>query len=306
MMLSFLTKRFFDSIIVLLCLCTTTFFLIRFVPGGPFDQEHALTPETLKNLSKFYGYDVSLYQQYGRYLWNLVQGDLGPSMRYPGYSVNQLLKERVRVSLELGFWAILLAIFIGGFIGILAAIYHNRWPDKVLMGLCLFGLSLPTFVLGPIFLLIFSLKLGWFQAVGWTHWSDRILPALTLSWMYSGYIARLMRTSCLDVLSQPFIRTALAKGLNKRQVFIFHVLKNALNPVLTYLGPTTAAIMSGSLVIESLFQIPGAGSLFISAVGQRDTALLLGTVLYFAVLILLLNFCVDIALSICNPKQKAL
>ena len=305
-MLSFLIKRFFDSIIVLLCLCTMTFFLIRFVPGGPFDQEHALSPETLKNLSKFYGYDAPLYQQYGRYLWNLVQGDLGPSMRYPGYSVNQLLKERVHVSLELGFWAILLATFSGGSIGILASIYHNRWPDKLLMGLCLFGLSLPTFVLGPIFLLTFSLKLGWCQAVGWAHWSDRILPTLTLSWMYSGYIARLMRTSCLDVLSQPFIKTALSKGLSKPQVFVFHVLKNALNPVLTYLGPTTAAIMSGSLVIESLFQIPGAGSLFISAVGQRDTALLLGTVLYFAVLILLLNFCVDIALSICNPKQKIL
>lgn len=305
-MRSFLTKRFFDSIIVLFCLSTLTFFLTRFVPGGPFDQEHGLTKETLENLSKFYGYDAPLHQQYSRYLWNLVHGDLGPSMRYPGYSVNQLLKERIPTSLELGFWAISLATITGGSIGILAAIYRNGWIDKILMAGCLFGLSLPTFVLGPIILLTFSLKLGWFQATGWVHWSDRILPTLTLACMYSGYIARLMRTSCLDVLSQPFIRTALAKGLGKKQIFIFHILKNALNPVLTYLGPTTAAIMSGSLVIESLFQIPGAGSLFISAVGQRDTSLLIGTVLYFAVLILLLNFCVDIALSICNPKQKAL
>ncbi len=296
-------KRFVDSVIVLMCLLTITFFMIRYVPGGPFDQECNLPPTTLQKVSKYYGYDQPLYKQYWQYIKHLMHGDLGPSLRYPGYTVNQLLKERIPVSFELGTLAILAALILGGTCGIIAAIYHNRWLDKLLMSCCLFGISLPTFVLGPIIILIFALKLDWYKAVGWNSWSDRILPTLTLSCMYAGYIARLIRTSCLDVFQQPFIRTALAKGLSPIRIFLFHVLKNALSPVLTYLGPTTAAIMSGSLVIESLFQIPGAGSLFISAVNQRDTALLLGTVLYFALLIVLLNFLVDIVVSFCNPKQ---
>lgn len=302
-MFRFFVKRFCDSLMVLLCLLTITFFMIRFVPGGPFDQECNLSETTLQNLSKFYGYDQPIYKQYFTYVKHLICGDFGPSLRYPGYTVNQLLKERIPVSFELGLWAILVALIFGGICGILASIYHNRWLDKLLMSGCLFGISLPTFVLGPIIILIFALNLGWCQAIGWNSWDDRILPTLTLSCMYAGYIARLIRTSCLDVLSKPFIRTAFAKGLGPVRIFICHVIKNALGPVLTYLGPTTAAIMSGSLVIESLFQIPGAGSLFISAVDQRDTALLLGTVFYFSVLILLLNFLVDIVLSFCNPKQ---
>lgn len=289
---------------VLFCLCTITFFLIRFVPGGPFDQERGLSQESEQVLRKFYGYDKPLYQQYATYLRHLAQGDLGWSMRYPGYSVNQLLKERIPVSIELGFLSMMVAVIIGGLIGIVATIYHGTWIDRCLMGACLFCLSLPTFVLGPIVILIFSLKLDWFQATGWERLSDRVLPTIALACMYSGYIARLMRAACLDIIGQPFIRTAQAKGLGRLRIFIFHVLKNAVTPLLNYLGPTTAAIMSGSLVIESIFQIPGAGSLFISAVAQRDTPLLLGTVLYFAVLILCFNLLVDLAVVICNPRQR--
>lgn len=303
-MLRFCLKHLLDSLLVLFSLWTLTFFLIRFVPGGPFDAELTYSQETINALSQFYGYNQSLGKQYLTYLSHLLQGDLGPSMRYPGYSVNALLQERIPVSLELGFWTLLCATLVGGSIGVIATVYHNRKLDGILMGACLLGLSLPTFVLGPLLIFFFALKLEWFQAVGWHHWSDRILPTLTLTCMYSGYIARLTRTTCLDVLSQPFIRTAIAKGLGRVHIFIFHVLKNAIAPVLTYLGPTAAAVMSGSLVIESLFQIPGAGSLFISAVNQRDTALLLGTVLYFSVLIVIFNFFVDIALSWCNPKQR--
>ena len=277
--------------------------MVRFVPGGPFDAECNLPEATMQNLSKFYGYDRPLMDQYVNYFKHLLHGDFGPSMRYPGYSVNQLLRDRIPVSLELGFWAMTLSTIIGCICGIVCAVFHNTLLDKLLMGLCLLGLSLPTFVLGPIIIWIFALKLDIFQAIGWDNWSDRVLPTLTLSCMYTGYIARLMRTSCLDVLNQPFIKTAYAKGLSQLRVLMMHVLKNAATPVLTYLGPTTAAIMSGSLVVESLFQIPGAGSLFISAVTQRDTALLLGTVLYFAVLILLFNFLVDLLVGFCNPRQ---
>lgn len=305
MMFSLCSKRFVDALIVLFCLITLTFFLVRFVPGGPFDHEHVLAKETEEALAKFYGYDLPLSKQYANYCMHLLQGDFGPSMRYPGYSVNQLLKEHIPVSIELGFWAILMAVTIGGTCGLMAAAFHNSWVDRFLMGSCLLGLSLPTFVLGPILLWIFALKLEWFQAVGWDHWSDRILPTLTLTCMYTGYIARLMRTACLDTFVQDFIRTARAKGVGPMRLLACHVLKNALGPVLTYLGPAAAAIMSGSLVIESLFQIPGAGSLFISAIGQRDVALLLGTVLYFAVLILLFNLLVDVCLFFCNPKQRA-
>lgn len=305
MMFSLCSKRFVDALIVLFCLITLTFFLVRFVPGGPFDHEHVLAKETEEALAKFYGYDLPLSKQYANYCMHLLQGDFGPSMRYPGYSVNQLLKEHIPVSIELGFWAILMAVTIGGTCGLMAAAFHNSWVDRFLMSSCLLGLSLPTFVLGPILLWVFALKLEWFQAVGWDHWSDRILPTLTLTCMYTGYIARLMRTACLDTLAQDFIRTARAKGVGPIRLLACHVLKNALGPVLTYLGPAAAAIMSGSLVIESLFQIPGAGSLFISAIGQRDVALLLGTVLYFAVLILLFNLLVDVCLFFCNPKQKA-
>lgn len=305
MMFSLCSKRFVDALIVLFCLITLTFFLVRFVPGGPFDHEHVLAKETEEALAKFYGYDLPLSKQYANYCMHLLQGDFGPSMRYPGYSVNQLLKEHIPVSIELGFWAILMAVTIGGTCGLMAAAFHNSWVDHFLMSSCLLGLSLPTFVLGPILLWIFALKLEWFQAVGWDHWSDRILPTLTLTCMYMGYIARLMRTACLDTFVQDFIRTARAKGVGPIRLLVCHVLKNALGPVLTYLGPSAAAIMSGSLVIESLFQIPGAGSLFISAIGQRDVALLLGTVLYFAVLLLLFNLLVDVCLFFCNPKQRA-
>ena len=303
-MFNLCSKRFLDALIVLFCLVSLTFFLVRFVPGGPFDLEHGLTKETKEALAKFYGYDMPLSKQYANYCFHLLQGDLGPSMRYPGCSVNQLLREHIPVSMELGFWAILISVIIGGGGGLLAAALHNTWLDRFLMSVCLLGLSLPTFVLGPILLWIFALKLELFQAVGWEHWSDRILPSLTLTCMYAGYIARLTRTACLDTLAQDFIRTARAKGIGKMRLFVCHVLKNAFGPVLTYLGPAAAAIMSGSLVIESLFQIPGAGSLFISAIGQRDVALILGTVLYFAVLILLFNLLVDVCLFYCNPKQR--
>ena len=303
-MLKLICKRFLDALWVLLLLCMLTFFLIRFVPGGPFDNECGLPIDTLRALEKFYGYDQPLTHQFFHYLKHLLQGDFGPSMRYPGYSVSQLLQERIPVSFELGGLTLLLSLGIGLACGGTAALFHNRWIDKLLMSICFVSLSLPTFVLGPILVFIFSLYFGWFPAIGWDSYSNYILPTITLACMYSGYIARIFRASCLDVLDQPFIRTAFAKGLSKKRVFFIHVLKNAFMPVLTYLGPTAAAVMSGSLVIESLFQIPGAGSLFISAVVQRDTPLLLGTVLYFSLLILLFNFFVDVILAICNPKQK--
>lgn len=304
-MLRLCLRRFGEAIPVLWCLLTLTFIIARCVPGGPFDREMNASPEIVEQLKHFYGYDDTLFHQYLNYMKHLLCGDLGPSMRYAGYSVNQLLAARIPVSFELGFWAILVAFIVGGTCGMLAALKADTWIDRLLMSLCLSFMSLPTFVIGPLIILFFSLKLQWFYAIGWNDAADRILPTLTLACMYSGYIARLTRTCCIEVLSQAYIRTAFAKGLCKAHVFIVHVLKNALGPVLSYLGPTAAAIMSGSLVIESLFQIPGAGSLFITAVGQRDISLLLGTVLYFALLIIVFNLLVDLGLLLLDPRQRS-
>jgi oligopeptide transport system permease protein len=303
-MLKLAIGRFVEAILVLWCLLTLTFFIAYWVPGGPFDAEKSISPKVLAQLNTFYGYDQPILVQYTHYIRNLLALDLGPSMRYPGYSVNQLLKKRIPVSFELGFWAMLVTVLWGGTLGVIAAVKVNTWIDHALMSICLFGLTLPTFVVGPCIIFVFALQLQWFQAIGWNHWTDRILPTITLACMYSGYMARLTRTYCLEVFSSPFVNAAFAKGLSKARVFTFHVLKNALAPILTYLGPTSAAIMSGSLVIESLFQIPGAGSLFITAVGQRDTPLLLGTVLYFALLIIFFNLLVDLISLMLDPRQR--
>ncbi len=303
-MLKLVFKRVMEAIPVLVCILTLTFVIARWVPGGPFDREANTSPEVQTALKIYYGYDQPIWNQYVNYIKNLLSGDMGPSMRYQGETVNELLAKCIPVSFELGFWAMLISVIFGIGIGMLAALRQNTPLDWTLMGICMVEISLPTFVIGPLFILIFGLKFQWVQVVGWEEWTDRILPSLTLAAMYTGYIARLTRGSFLEVVRQNFIRTAKAKGLSNLRIFCVHALRNALSPVVNYIGPAAAAIISGSLVIESLFHIPGAGSLFIAAVGQRDDALLLGTVLYFAILIITFNLFVDILLILLNPIQK--
>ncbi|OHE71574.1 MAG: ABC transporter [Verrucomicrobia bacterium GWC2_42_7] len=303
-MLKFILKRILESVPVLFVIVTLTFFLAKWVPGGPFDGEAGLSKETLQSLNAHYGFDQPLYVQYGRYLNNLIHGDLGPSIKKQGISVNSLLKSRVPTSMKLGFMAVCFAAFFGIVMGTLAAAKPNTRTDHTLMGFSMTGICLPAFVLGPLLVLVFSLKLNWLNAVGWENPSDCILPVVTLGLMYSGYIARLMRASMLEVRNQDYMRTAFAKGLSIVRVLFVHGLRNAVLPVVTYLGPTTAALISGSLIIETVFNIAGVGRLFINAVSERDDTVIIGAVLFYSILIITCNLLVDIAIAILNPKQK--
>jgi oligopeptide transport system permease protein len=304
-MVRLVVSRFFEAIPVWVCILTLTFVIARVVPGGPFDADVQSNSEVQLVLKSYYGYDQPVWVQYCRYMKNLLMGNLGPSMRYQGYTVNELLAQRIPVSIELGFWTMLSSILIGLGLGVIAAFKYRSWLDWLTTGLSTATISLPVFVIGPLLILLFGIKLHWFQVVGWEEPCDRILPTLTLTAMYTGYVTRLTRGSLLEVVRQNFIRTALAKGLSNTRIFCLHALRNALSPVLNYLGPTAAGIVSGSLVIESLFNINGVGSLFITAVGQRDDALILGTVLYFSTLIIIFNLVVDIILIVLNPTQKS-
>lgn len=303
-MLRFIARRLAGTLPVLWLAATAVFFLARFAPGGPFDQEKVL-PESVKaQLNAHYGLDKPLPVQYGQYLLNLLQGDLGPSYKYPGWTVSELIRERAPVSLELGMWALLVAVLIGVPAGVLAASRPNSWLDRVLSAGVSLGICTPSFVLAPLLTLVFALKLGWFHALGWESAGDRVLPALALGLAFAAPAARLARGSMAEVRNQDYMRTARAKGLSPGRVWFVHGLRNALVPVVTWLGPAAAGLVSGSFVIESLFNIPGLGKLFVMSAFNREYSMICGTVLFYAAALLLLNLAVEIALAWLNPKVR--
>lgn len=301
-MIKLIVRRAIEAIPVLLFIIAFTFLLARFVPGGPFDKENQADPEVRRAIEAYYGLDKSVGQQFLSYMGNFLKGDLGPSIKYQGSSVNELLFERIPVSIELGVLSILTASFFGIMLGIIAAVKQNTMIDNLLTSFSTLGICMPSFIIGPLLILFFGLKLNWFQVVGWHSWSDRVLPVLTLAFMYVGYIARLTRGSILEVIKQNFICTAKAKGLGFNRIFFVHALKNAIAPVINYIGPSAAAVISGSLIVEALYYIPGVGSLFITAVCERDDAVIIGTVLFFAVLVVICNLLVDITLIFVQPR----
>ncbi len=303
-MLRFIARRFLETIPVLLIIITATFFMVRFVPGGPFTAEKAVTPEILANLNKHYGLDKPLYQQYFDYLGSLLRGDLGPSFRYANRTVNEIIADALPVSLELGATSLVIALVLGITLGVFAAIRRNTWVDYLCTGVSTLGICLPTFVLGPLLVLFFAIYLGWFNASGWYSGIDRVLPALTLGFVYAAYVARLTRGGMLEVLSQDYIRTARAKGATESRVIFRHAMRGGLLPVVSFLGPATAGILTGSFVIETIFQIPGLGREFVKSAFNRDYTLVLGTVILYASLIILLNLVVDIVQVWLNPKLK--
>lgn len=278
--------------------------MVRLAPGGPFSQERQVSPQILEKINEHYGLNDPLYIQYGNYLNRLIHLDLGPSYVYLGRSVNELIRESFPVSLELGVYALLIALAIGLPAGILAALRKNTLWDSIPMAGAMIGICLPTFVLGPILALVFGIYLGWFNVTGWYTLSDRVLPALTLGLFYSAYISRLTRGGMLEIFSKDYIRTARAKGLPEHKVVIKHALKGGLLPVVSYLGPATAGLISGSFVVETIFQIPGLGRHFVNAAFNRDYTMILGTVLFYAVLIVLLNLAVDILQALMNPRLR--
>jgi len=302
--LTHIARRLLQAIPTLWLIATLTFVMLRLAPGGPFDGERALPPEVKALNEAHFGLDLPIHQQYFRFLGNLLQGDLGPSMIYTGWDVDEIIAQSFPVSLELGFWALLVAVFIGVPIGTLAAIRHGHPSEAGLMSFAMLGICLPTFVLGPVLLLIFSSGLGWFNPLGWSIASDRALPAITLGLYYAAYIARLSRSGMLDVIQQDYIRTARAKGLNESRVLTIHSLRTSLYPVVAYLGPAVAGLISGSFVVETIFFIPGIGQFFVNSAFNRDYNLVMGTVLLYAVLILACNLIVDLIQMWMHPRTR--
>ncbi len=303
-MLRFIARRFLETIPVLFIIATVTFFMLRLAPGGPFDKEKNTTPEIRKALEAHYGLDKPLLVQYLIVLKGYLRGDLGPSYKYPNRSVNELIADTFPVSLQLGVLGMSIALVIGVTAGILAAVRKNSLLDYSAMSLAMIGICLPTFVLGPLMILVFAINLHLFNASGWDFARDRVLPGLTLGLFYAAYIARLTRGGMLEILSQDFIRTARAKGASTRQILFKHALRGGLLPVVSFLGPAAAGIITGSFVVETIFQIPGLGRFFVTSAFNRDYTLVLGTVLFYATLIIGFNLVVDIVQVWLNPKIK--
>ncbi len=309
-MLRFILSRLAQMIPVLLIIATLTFFMIRLAPGGPFDAEKSVSPEIRKNLERYYhmvnadGSPRSLWRQLGDYLGNLAHGDLGPSSKYSSRTVNELIAESFPVSAELAFWSLLVALGLGLPAGIIASLRPNSVSDYIPSSLAMIGISVPNFVIGPLLVLVIALKLEWVRVSGWDDWLDRILPSITLGVLYAAYIARLTRGGMLEILSQDYIRTARAKGASASRVVLRHALRGGLVPVVSYLGPAVAGLVTGSFVVESIFQIPGLGRYFVNAAFNRDYTMVLGAVLFYASLIVLFNLLVDLVLVWMDPKQK--
>ena len=303
-MFRFIASRFLQSLLALYLVITATFFMVRFVPGGPFTAEKAVTPEILRNLEAHYGLNKPLWRQYLDYLGSLARGDLGPSFKYPNRTVNEILGDKLPVSAELGAESLAVALVLGISLGTFAAIRRNTWIDYVASGFGMTGISIPTFVVGPLLVLALAIHAGWFNASGWYTPADRVLPCLVLGLAYAAPISRLTRGGLLEILHQDFIRTARAKGASEFRVVTRHALRGGLLPVVSFLGPATAGILTGSFVIETIFQVPGVGREFVNSAFNRDYTLVLGTVILYAALIMALNLAVDIAQAWMNPKVR--
>ena len=304
-MLRFVASRLLQAIPVMLIIITVSFFMLRLAPGGPFTAEKAVPPEILRNLEAHYGLDKPLYVQFFTYLGKVVlHGDLGPSFKYSNRTVNEILADKLPVSLELGGLALVVALVLGLTFGILAALKRNTIFDYAYSSVGMMGVCVPTFVMGPLLVLFFAIRLGWVNASGWYTWQDRVLPALTLGFVYSAYIMRLTRGGMLEVLNQDYIRTARAKGASETRIVLRHALRGGLLPVVSFLGPAIAGILTGSFVIETIFQIPGLGREFVNSAFNRDYTLVLGTVILYAGLIVLLNLVADVVQVWLNPKLK--
>jgi len=303
-MLRFIARRILETIPVLFIIATVTFFMMRLAPGGPFDKEQATPPEIKKAVETYYGLDKPLFEQYLRVLGGYLKGDLGPDYKYPNRSVAELIAESFPVSLELGGLSLAVSLVVGLTAGLIAAIRKNSIFDYSAMSLAMIGICLPTFVLGPLLTLALAIHAHWFNASGWDFARDRVLPAMTLGFFYAAYIARLTRGGMLEILSQDFVRTARAKGASTARVLFKHALRGGIAPVVSFLGPAAAGIITGSFVVETVFNIPGLGRFFITSAFNRDYTLVLGTVLFYAVLIIAFNLFVDIVQVWLNPKLK--
>jgi oligopeptide transport system permease protein len=280
--------------------------LIRAAPGGPFDRERQLLPEIEANLRATYHLDEPLYQQFGRYVWDLLHFDFGPSFQYRDYTVTELITAGFPVSLTLGSIAIAVALLVGVTAGSIAALRQNSSVDHGVMAVSMTGISIPNFVIAPLLVLVFAIYLRWLPAGGWGSgaWRNLVLPVTALALPQIAYLARLTRGSMIEVLRSNFVRTARAQGLPTWAIVVKHALKPALLPVVSYLGPATAAVITGSVVVEQIFSIPGLGRYFVAGALNRDYTLVMGVVVFYGVLVVVFNFLVDIAYGWLDPKVR--
>lgn len=299
-------RRLLGTIPTLFIIVTVAFFLMRLAPGGPFDEEQSSSADVKRNLEAAYGLDRPLYQQYFAYVGGVLRGDFGPSFRYRNQSVAELIGQGLPVSATLGVFAMLLAISIGVPLGLLAALHHKQFIDHAVTGFALTGIVLPGFVIAPLLALVFGVYLQWLPVAGWEAGAPQylVLPVVTLSLPFIAYIARLMRGGLLEVLSAPYLRTARAKGIPERAILWRHALKPALLPVVSFLGPATAGVMTGSLVVEQVYGLPGIGRYFVQGAINRDYTLVMGVVILYAALIVVLNILVDLAYGWLDPRIR--
>jgi len=304
-MLRFIVSRLLQAIPVLLVVISVTFLLIHSAPGGPFSDEKAVPPEVARALEAQYNLDQPLWQQYTSYLGDVIRGDFGPSFKYSGRTVNELIAAGLPVTAELALYAMLVALFIGISAGVFAAIRPNTLQDYIPMSAAMLGICMPSFLLGPILILVFGIQLEWLPISGWGDIpGDKVLPAITLGTGYAAYIARLSRGGMLEVLSQDYIRTARAKGLSKRLIIGKHALRGGLIPVVAFLGPAFAGLLGGSFVVETIFQIPGLGRFYVTSAFNRDYTMILGMTIFFAGLIIVFNLLSDLIALWLNPKLR--
>ena len=304
-MLNLILRRIGIAIPVLLTVVTLTFLMVHSAPGGPFDEEKAVTPEVLAKLNEKYNLDQPLVVQYFDYLKGVVQGDFGPSFRYPGRSVTELISIGLPITFELALYSILFALAIGIFAGILGALRPNTPLDYIPMSTAMIGICIPSIILGPILTLVFGIWFEWLPVSGWGDMpGDKLLPTLTLGTAYAAYCARLTRGGMLEVLNQDFIRTARAKGLSETRVVIVHALRGGLTPVIAFLGPAMAGLLAGSFVVETIFGIPGLGRFYVEAAFNRDYTMILGSSIFFSFLIISFNLISDLIAAALNPKLR--
>jgi oligopeptide transport system permease protein len=292
-----------QAIPVLLIVIAVTFILVRQAPGGPFDAEKAVSPYVLEKLNERYHLNDPLYQQFFDYLGNVVTGDFGPSFKYPTRSVSEMIFTGLPITFELAINAMIIALIIGISAGLIAALRPNTAQDYIPMSAAMIGICMPSFLMGPLLVLVFGIWLEWLPVSGWGYSAgDKILPSITLGSTYAAYIARLSRGGMLEVLSQDFIRTARAKGIPEHIILFKHALRGGLLPVVSFLGPAIAGLLSGSFVVETIFQIPGLGRFYVQAAFNRDYTMIMGTTIFFSVLIILFNLLSDIIAVMLNPR----
>ncbi|RXJ73547.1 oligopeptide ABC transporter permease OppB [Veronia nyctiphanis] len=305
-MLKFIFKRILEAIPTILVLITISFFLMRFAPGTPFSSEKALPQEVLNNINEKYGFDKPLSEQYFNYLGGVLQGDFGPSFKYKDYTVTELISAAFPVSAKVGLYAFIFAVCTGVLAGTIGALKQNSWGDYTIMASAMLGIVLPSFVFAPMLIYVFSIELNLLPSGGWFNGSLEymVMPVIAMSILYAAAFARIARGSMIETLNSNFIRTARAKGMSYRYIIVKHALKPALMPVISYMGPAFVGIITGSVVIETVFGLPGIGKIFVQAAFNRDYSLVLGVTILIGTLTIMFNAIVDVLLAAIDPKIR--